>query len=93
MNGLIGKVANYRGDRHPWMRDYDVRVIAVIKRPGGDPDAGCVCRSNRELDEAGGLDPEHDIIEVVPWLERDARWGWVSSDVFMAELVNLRAEL
>lgn len=93
MTGIIGKVVNYAGSTHSWMLDHDLLVFAVLKQPGGDADAGCVCRSNDALADAGGLDPEHDTIEVLPWLGKPYfRWGWVPSHVRLDELVNIRSE-
>jgi len=94
MEGLIGQVAKYVGHKHTWMLDgHDLRVVAVIKRPGGDPDAGTVCHTNEALADTGGVDPERDIIEVVAWLgDPYDRWGFVPSDVKLADLNGLRDE-
>ena len=91
MQNLIHKVATYQGAGNPYLQGYDVLVVAVVKRPGGDPDAGTVCHAKEAHADAGGLNPEHDIIEVVAWLgEPYNRWGFVPSDVCLAELVGLR---
>lgn len=88
---IIGLVAEYEGDGHPHLRGYTVKVMQVVKRPGGDPDAGVVYNTNDELSAAGGFDPDVDIIEVVAWLgHRHHRWGCVPSDVRLADLQNLR---
>lgn len=89
---LIGRVATYVGDAHPYLRGYAVKVVAVITRPEGDPDNGAVCGSDDDLAAAGGLDPERDIIEVVPWLPKQGRWSFVSSDVQLDDLNELREQ-
>jgi hypothetical protein len=87
---LIGLVGIYHGVEHPYLSGYPVCVVAVVKRPGGDPDKGTVCATNAELVAAGGLDPEHDIVEVVPWLTDRQRWSFVCSDVRLADLRYIR---
>ncbi len=92
-NSIIGKVGEYRGVEHPYLTGYTVRVVAVVKRPGGDPNRGAVCVTREELLAAGGFDEATDILEVVAWLDVPyRRWGAVSSDVRLADLVDLREE-
>ena len=91
MRDLIHKVATYQGPGHPYLQGYDVLVVSVVRRPGRDPDAGTVCHTDEALANAGGLDPEHDIIEVVAWLDEPYnRWGFVPADVKLADLDDLR---
>ena len=88
---VIGLVGEYRGEGHPCLRGHTVRVVSVVKRPGGDPDKGVVCSTNDELRAAGGL--EHgDLIEVAPWLPAAGRWSWVTSDATLADLHDTRKE-
>ena len=89
-NNIIGKVATYEGDDHPYLQGRAVCVMYVVKRPDGDPDNGVVCDSNGELAAAGGLDAANDIIEVVAWLPKHKRWGCVPSDARLADLRDLR---
>ena len=89
-NNIIGKVATYEGDAHPYLRGRTVCVMFVVKRPDDDPDNGIVCDTNEELAAAGGLDAANDIIEVVAWLPKYQRWGAIPSDVKLADLRNLR---
>ena len=90
-NNIIGKVATYAGEDHPYLQGRAVCVMYVVKRPDGDPDNGVVCDSNGELAAAGGLDAANDIIEVVAWLGHPYhRWGAIPSDVKLAELRDLR---
>ncbi len=84
---LIGRVATYVGDAHPYLDSYPVKVIAVITRPDGDPDAGAVYRND---DDLVGFDPERDIIEVVPWLSDKQRRSWVASDARLEDLKDWR---
>ena len=87
---IIGKVATYVDDAHPYLRGHPVCVMFVVKRPDGNPDNGVVCDTNKELAATGGLDPERDIIEVVAWLPKHRRWGCVPSDARLADLRDLR---
>lgn len=89
---LIGMVATYVGEAHPYLHGYTVKVIAVVTRPEGDPDGGTVCTNDEDLAAAGDLDPNWDIIEVVPWLVDRERWSFVSSDARLDELTDLRRE-
>ena len=90
-NNIIGKIASYGGDAHPYLQDRTVCVMYVVKRPDGDPDNGIICDTNDELAAAGGLDPDHDIIEVVAWLGHPYhRWGAIPSDAKLADLCELR---
>lgn len=77
---IIGLVGVYEGDGHPHVHGYTARVMWVVK-PGG-----VICNTNDELAAAGGLDPEHDILEVVVWLPKYRCWGCVPSDVRLADL-------
>ena len=89
---LIGTVANYVGDAHPYLRGCTVKVVSVVTRPEGDPDGGAVCTSDGNLAAVGGLEPDRDIIEVVPWLVDQQRWSFVSSDARLDDLTDLRRE-
>ena len=90
-SNIVGLVAEYHGDAHPYLRGHPVCVMFVVKRPDGNPDNGVVCDTNKELAATGGLDPERDIIEVVAWLGHPYhRWGAIPSDVKLADLHDLR---
>lgn len=89
-NNIIGKVATYAGEDHPYLQGRAVCVMYVVKRADGDPDNGVVCDTNAELAAAGGLDAANDIVEVVAWLPKHRRWGAIPSDVNLADLHDLR---
>ncbi len=86
---LIGAVATYNGTGHPHLRGHTVRVFRVIRRPGGDPDAGRVIYKNDELAAVGGVN-EDDVIEVHVWLPTYRRFGFVQNDVRLGDLHDLR---
>lgn len=89
MQKVIGKVTTYHGDEHPYLRGYQVKVLAIFKgaaRPDHDPDDGyAVATSDDELARLGGL-AMGDRAEVVPWLETEGRFSFVSSDPRVEDL-------
>jgi len=92
-NKVIGTVTGYTGTEHPYLRGYQVKVLAIFKgaaAPGHDPDDGfAVATSDDELATLGGLG-RHDRAEVVPWLETEGRFSFVSSDPRVADLEALK---
>lgn len=82
-NQTIGTVTSYLGEEHRYLNGYQVKVIAVFKHaatPDRDPDAGYdVATTDDELARLGGLEA-NDRVEVVPWIAREGRWSFVSSD-------------
>jgi hypothetical protein len=78
--------------KHPYLRGYQVKVLAIFKgaaAPGYDPDDGfAVATSDEELARLGGLGRD-DRAEVVPWLETEGRFSFVSSDPRVADLEAL----
>ena len=83
MNKAIGAITTYHGDEHRYLKDHQIKVIAVFKgaaRPDHDPDDGYpVITDNEDLARAGGLTAD-DRVEVQPWLESEGRFSFVSSD-------------
>lgn len=83
MAKTIGTITTYDGDEHPYLRGYKLRVVAVLPRAAAadrDPDReGRVVRDDDEVERAGGVTAD-DRIEVQPWLEREQRWSFVTSD-------------
>lgn len=79
----LGIVTTYHGTEHPYLRGHKVRVVAVMKGAAGkdhDPDArDAYLTDEDELARAGGLTKD-DRVEVQPWLEKEQRFSFVSSD-------------
>lgn len=83
MARTIGTITTYDGSEHPYLRGHELRVVAILPRaaaPDFDPDCeGRVLRDDDEVGHAGGV-TAHDRVEVQPWLEREQRWSFVTSD-------------
>ena len=84
MKKTIGKVTTYTGTEHGYMRGYKVRIVAILKnaaKPDLDvdgPDHDHIT-DDLDLERAGGV-TIHDRIEVAPWIEKEGRFSWVTSD-------------
>lgn len=93
MARTIGTITTYDGDEHPCLRGHRVRVVGVMK--GGaasddDPDReGSYLRDEEDLVRAGGITAD-DRVEVQPWLEREKRWSFVTSDPRAIDLACFR---
>ena len=84
MKKIIGKVTTYHGTEHPYLKGYKVRIVAVMKnsmKPGiedDDPEQDYI-RDEDDLARSGGV-TIFDRIEVQPWLEKEGRFSFVTSD-------------
>ena len=89
MNKIIGSITTYEGEEHRYLRGHQVKVLAIFKGaacPDHDPDDGYpVITDDDELARAGGL-AIGDRAEVVPWLETESRFSFVSSDPRVEDL-------
>ena len=89
MQTIIGTTTTYHGTEHRYLNGYKVLIIAVIKGAAGpdyDPDADEVyLTDNEDLARAGGVGP-YDRVAVQPWLEREGRFSFVSSDPSATDL-------
>jgi len=86
MTRTIGTVTTYCGERqdeHPYLRGYKVRIVAVIKgaaRPDYDPEADVpYLKDDLAIEQHGGV-TAGDRVEVVPWIEKEGRYSFVTSD-------------
>lgn len=91
---VIGTITTYRGTEHRYLNGYQVKVAAIFKgaaAPDHDPDNGfAVATTDEELARLGGLDA-YDRAEVVPWLQMESRFSFVSSDPKVADLDAFRS--
>ncbi len=84
MKKIIGKVTTYNGTEHSYLKGYKVRIVAVMRNslnPGiedDDPEQDYI-RDEDDLARAGGV-TIFDRIEVQPWLEKEGRFSFVTSD-------------
>jgi len=73
----IGTTTTYHGTEHGYLNGNRVRIIAVIKGAAGpdyDPDA-----DYDDIARVGGVTAD-DRVEVQPWLQREGRFSFASSD-------------
>ena len=86
---IIGTITTYHGDEHRYLRGHQIKVLAVFKgaaAPDHDPDDGFgVATTDDEVECLGGVDAA-DRVEVVPWLESEGRFSFVSSDPRVTDL-------
>ncbi len=86
---VIGRCTTYHGSEHGYLRGYTVKIIAVIKnaaRPDYDPDEDeQYITDEDELTRAGSVTAD-DRLEVQPWLEKQDRFSFVSSDPLATDL-------
>ena len=91
MKQVIGATTTYVGtDRreHPALAGLKVRIVAVLR--AGDPDDdNAYVRDNETLARLGGL-RKNDRVEVQPWIEKQARYSWVTSDPRVCDLKGYR---
>ena len=80
---IIGTTTTYHGTEHRYLVGYEVRVIAVIKGAAGpdyDLDAdGAYLTDDEDIARAGGVTAD-DRVEVQPWIEKEGRFSFASSD-------------
>ncbi len=90
MKKTIGKVTTYHGDEHRYMKGYKVRIVAILKN-AADPDLDVDgpdhdhITDDLDLERAGGV-TANDRIEVAPWIEKEGRFSWVTSDPLAGDL-------
>jgi len=77
---VIGTITTCDSDEHPWTR---VRIVAVMKGGAADSwdpdDETAYLRDDAAIARAGGVTAA-DRVEVQPWIERDGRWGFATSN-------------
>lgn len=86
---IIGTTTTYTGTVHPYLRGYEVVIVAVHHGILLDPDNCTILRSDEAIAAAGGVDAETDLVEVAPVLE-GGRTSWVTSDARVQDLEIFR---
>ncbi len=97
---IIGTITTYDGQEHPYLRGFQVRVIAILHNGEADPDEDGEIPGYAHLDNDtditryGGITAS-DRVEVAPWFEKEGRFSWVTSDpraIDLACFSRLRAD-
>ena len=75
---VIGRRTTYHGDEHPYLHGYDVVIVAVLKDALRVEESGHLT-TEEEVRDAGGVGAD-DRIEVAPFLPKEGRLSFVTSD-------------
>ncbi|MBN2715750.1 MAG: hypothetical protein JXX14_07830 [Deltaproteobacteria bacterium] len=79
MTKIIGTTTTYKGSEFGFMKNLKVRIVAIL-RSDVDPDSeDAFVKDDQHLARLGGVKP-NDRIEVQPWIEKEGRFSWVTSD-------------
>ena len=87
---IIGSTTTYHGTEHRYLQGYKVRIVAVLKNAARDdidvdgPDYDHI-DDDEDLRRAGGVTAD-DRVEVQPWLEKEGRYSFVTSDPLARDL-------
>lgn len=75
---VIGRRTTYHGEEHPYLRGYEVVIVAVLKDALRVEEHGHLT-TDEEIRGAGGVSAD-DRIEVAPVLPKEGRLSFVTSD-------------
>jgi hypothetical protein len=94
MKKIIGKITTYHGDEHRYMKGYKVRIVAILKnaaKPDIDVDGPDYdyLSDDDDIARAGGI-TANDRIEVAPWIEKEGRFSFVTSDPKATDLAAFK---
>ena len=86
MQRIIGTTTTYHGTEHRFLTGATVRIVALV-REGTGPDGACEAYLDEDeaIARSGGIHAT-DRVEVQPWLERQRRFSFVTSDPLAADL-------
>jgi hypothetical protein len=95
MKKTIGKITTYTGTEHRYMNGYKVRIVAVLHnaaKPDLDVDGPDYDNISDDIDleRAGGV-TAFDRIEVQPWIEKEGRFSFVTSDPLATDLACFKS--
>ena len=82
MEKIIGRKARYTGKEQKL--DNVVIVAALLSRDPDDPDEHLYLKTDKEIEEAGGVAPT-DRVEVRP-IHPDGRVSWITCDPLFSDL-------
>jgi hypothetical protein len=89
MKKTIGKTTTYNGNEFGFMKNQKVRIVAIL-RSDVDPDSDdAFVKDDQHLARLGGV-KAGDRIEVQPWIEKEGRFSWVTSDPKAVDLACFR---
>lgn len=84
MKRVIGTVHTYRGTEFGFLKDTPCKVLAVHRTDlGPDADESILCDDD-EVAEIG-IKPDFRV-EVQPWIEKEGRFSFVTSDPLARDL-------
>lgn len=85
---VIGRRTTYHGDEHRYLRGHDVVIVAVLKDALHVEEHGYL-KTDDDVRAAGGVGA-NDRIEVAPFLPREGRLSFVTSDPRAIDLEAFR---
>ena len=85
---VIGRRTTYHGDNHAYLRGYNVVIVAVLKGALRVEECSNLT-SEEEIRDAGGASAD-DRIEVAPFLPKEGRLSFVTSDPRALDLEAFR---
>jgi len=94
MAKIIGSTTTCDSNEHPYLRGHQVKIIAILKNAARDdidvdgPDYDIIS-DDEALARAGGV-TAGDRVDVQPWLEKEGRYSFVSSDPKASDLACFR---
>ena len=93
MKKVIGTTTTYEGQRQPYLRGHQLKIIAVLKgraNPDADIDhEDAYVTDDDHLARVGGVTAD-DRVEVVPFIEKEGRWSFATSDPLATELAAFK---
>lgn len=90
MKKVIGTITTYHGTEHRYLVGHQVKIIAVLKNAARDdidvdgPEYASI-DDDQDLQRAGGVTAD-DRVEVTPWIEKEGRFSFASSDPLAVDL-------
>ena len=80
---IIGTVTTCNSNEHRYLSDYQVRIISILIPVGEDGFAPV--DDDETLAKCGGVTPACRV-EVTPWIEKEGRFSFVTSDPWATDL-------
>jgi hypothetical protein len=85
---VIGRRTTYHGDEHPYLRGHDVVIVAVLKDALRVEEHGYL-KTEEDVCATGGVSAD-DRIEIAPFLPKEGRLSFVTSDPRAIDLEAFR---
>jgi len=87
---IIGKVTTYTGNEYGYLAGCKVKIVSILhdsEKPGAEEYENI--KNDKDLEKVGGV-TKFDRIEVQPWIEKEGRFSFVTSDPKAVDLECFR---